>query len=63
MTTDQKILNLLLRTELRPGESIIDNTDVTIAKELNLKLHYVTRITNNYFRNLKRKSLIPQLTT
>ena len=53
----QKILALLFRTELRPGEEIINNSDAQIAKELGLNKQFVCRIIGNYFRDKKREEL------
>ena len=50
--TEQKIISLFNRTDLRPGEDVIDNTDVSISKELNLHKSYVWKTLNLY---LKRK--------
>lgn len=43
---EKQILKLFYRTELRKDEVIIDNTSVTIAKELNIKISTV----NNYLQ-------------
>lgn len=40
----KKVLELFYRTELRPGEVLIDNTDRTIAKELGFTISYVCNI-------------------
>ena len=41
------VLKLFYRTELRPGEDVIDNQDKTIAKELNINVSIVWRITQH----------------
>ena len=46
-----KIMELFQRTELRPGEEIIDNSDEIIAKELGLKTHTVGKIISKYYKD------------
>ncbi len=53
------VLELFYRTELRPGEDVIDNQDKTIAKELNINVHTVWKITQREsdLRIIKLKQL------
>ena len=58
--SDQKnILDLFYRTELRENEKIIDNREVTIAKELNIKqlivCHVITNHLEKKYKNWKLK--------
>jgi|TARA_R110002167_G_scaffold190638_1_gene392931 hypothetical protein len=46
-----KIMELFERTELRPGEEIIDNSDEIIAKELGLKTERVGKIISKYYKD------------
>ena len=48
---EQQCIDLLLRTKLREGEDVIDNSDVQIAKEVNLKPRQVGAILNKYLNN------------
>ena len=45
---EQKGINLFNRTELRPGEDVVDNRDTTIAKEMNMTVAVVCRIITMY---------------
>lgn len=42
------ILRLFYRTELRPGEKVIDNRDETIAKETGIHLPTVQRLISEH---------------
>ncbi len=44
----QKCIILFNRTELRPGEETIDNTDKAIAKELNIGVSSVSEFIREY---------------
>ena len=41
---EQKVLDLFNRTELRPGEDVVDNQTSTICLELNMTKSVVNRI-------------------
>ena len=55
----KNILDLFYRTELRENEKIIDNREVTIAKELNIKqlivCHVITNHLEKKYKNWKLK--------
>lgn len=46
--TDEQIIELFNRTELRDGEYVINNTDPAIAKELNIDTPHVSRVLAKY---------------
>lgn len=52
--TDEKALEciaLFNRTELRPNEEVINNTDKQIALETGLKVQTVSNIISKYLKN------------
>lgn len=55
---EKAILKLFFRTELRPGEHIIDNKDGTIAEELGLKCIFVERFLQRHFREVLERKLL-----
>lgn len=47
----ESILSLFYRTELREGEKIIDNTSVSISKELNINVQNVNDVITKHLKN------------
>ena len=55
MNNEERVIELFNRTELRDGESVIDNRDSVMAKELGLPVKFVSDVTYNYLDSKFRK--------
>lgn len=58
MKLQTKIIRKSKRTKLRVKEVIVDNSNSTIAKELNCSASYVANVINKYHENIKVDNLL-----